>query len=118
MVDASWRHFLAKLVRPNEEARDYCMRHGYLYYHGIVSHILPCSFFFLSTGKFPFKYIGTEGDLQLRFFYALKERLFPFVYWKLWTRGMWYGTNGPIKPSVVMKEDANAQRVVGTSSRK
>jgi sulfide:quinone oxidoreductase len=73
----------------------------------------------LFAGKFPFKYIGTEGDLQMRFlFYLLKERLFPFVYWNLWTKGMWYGTNGPIKPSIIQKEDENAQHIlVGTSSR-
>lgn len=70
------------------------------------------------TGKFPLKYIGTEGDLQQRFFYFLKEQVFPFVYWHLWTRGMWYGTNGPIKPDVVLHEDTKAKRVLGTSSRK
>jgi len=67
------------------------------------------------TGKFPFKYIGTDGDIQMRFFYLLKERLFPFVYWNLWTRGYWYGTNGPIKPDVVKREDGDAKRALGTS---
>jgi sulfide:quinone oxidoreductase len=69
------------------------------------------------TGKFPLKYIGTEGDLQMRFFYLLKERLFPFVYWNLWTKGAWYGTNGPIKPSIVKKEDGNASAILGTSEK-
>ena len=70
------------------------------------------------TGKFPLKYLGTDGDLQMRFFYVLKERLFPFVYWNLWTKGMWYGTNGPIKPAVIKKEEASVQQVLGTSSKK
>lgn len=70
------------------------------------------------TGKFPFKYFGTDGDLQMRFFYLLKERLFPFVYWNLWTKGAWYGTNGPIKPAIVKKEDKDSGHILGTSSRK
>lgn len=52
------------------------------------------------TGKWPLKYVGTDGAAQQRFFYFLKEQLFPYVYWNLWTRGMWYGTNGPLKPNV------------------
>jgi sulfide:quinone oxidoreductase len=32
------------------------------------------------TGSFPLKYIGTEGALQQRFFYFLKEKMFPFAY--------------------------------------
>jgi sulfide:quinone oxidoreductase len=52
------------------------------------------------TGKFPFNLFGTEGAMQQRFFYFLKEQLFPFVYWNMWPRGLWYGTNGPIKPRV------------------
>lgn len=52
------------------------------------------------TGRFPLKYFGTDGAVQYRFFYFLKEQLFPFVYWNLWTKGLWYGTNGPIKPDV------------------
>lgn len=55
------------------------------------------------TGKWPLKYVGTDGAAQQRFFYFLKEQLFPWVYWNLWTRGMWYGTNGPIKPDVRAK---------------
>jgi len=69
------------------------------------------------TGKWPLKYLGTEGDLQMRFFYLLKERLFPFVYWKLWTRGMWYGTNGPIKPDVIKQEESKNPHVLGTSRK-
>jgi sulfide:quinone oxidoreductase len=52
------------------------------------------------TGKWPFKYFGTDGEIQYRFFYFLKEQLFPFVYWNLWPRGLWYGTYGPLKPAV------------------
>jgi len=52
------------------------------------------------TGAFPLNLIGTEGKYQQQFFYFLKEQLFPFVYWNLWTRGMWYGTSGPFRPGV------------------
>ena len=38
------------------------------------------------TGKFPWKYIGTEGYVQERFFFFLKETVFPYVYWNLWTK--------------------------------
>ena len=62
------------------------------------------------TGSFPLRLIGTEGYAQQRFFYFLKEQLFPFVYWNLWTRGMWYGTSGPFKPGIrddpTIKKDA------------
>ena len=54
-----------------------------------------------TTGKFPLKYIGTDGSVQYRFFYFLKEQVFPFVYWNMWTKGWWYGTNGPLKPDVL-----------------
>ena len=37
------------------------------------------------TGKWPWKYIGTEGWFQQRFFFLLKEKVFPYVYWNLWT---------------------------------
>ena len=73
----------------------------------------PCS-----TGKFPLKYVGTDGDLQMRFFYLLKERLFPFVYWNLWTRGMWYGTNGPFKPNVAGGQNTDSQQILGKISKK
>mmetsp|Transcript_26154 Transcript_26154/g.44090 ORF Transcript_26154/g.44090 Transcript_26154/m.44090 type:complete len:466 (+) Transcript_26154:21-1418(+) len=39
------------------------------------------------TGKFPYKYIGSEGALQRRFFFWMKEMMFPYVYWTLWPRG-------------------------------
>ena len=52
------------------------------------------------TGKFPYNLVGTEGYMQRRFFYFLKEQFFPFAYWKLWVRGYWYGTHGPFKPSI------------------
>lgn len=57
------------------------------------------------TGKFPLSLVGTEGALQQRFFFFLKQQLFPYVYWNLWVHGWWYGTNGPLKPDVVGKED-------------
>lgn len=57
-----------------------------------------------STGKWPLKYIGTEGDLHQRFFYILNEKVLPFAYWNLWTRGWWFGTNGPVKPDVTDKK--------------
>eukprot|EP00557_Chaetoceros_sp_GSL56_P007520 CAMPEP_0176497528 /NCGR_PEP_ID=MMETSP0200_2-20121128/11770_1 /TAXON_ID=947934 /ORGANISM="Chaetoceros sp., Strain GSL56" /LENGTH=461 /DNA_ID=CAMNT_0017895543 /DNA_START=93 /DNA_END=1475 /DNA_ORIENTATION=- len=57
------------------------------------------------TGMFPFKYFGTDGEIQYRFFYLLKEQLFPFVYWNLWPRSLWYGTYGPLKPAVVDGSD-------------
>lgn len=53
-----------------------------------------------TTGEFPYYLIGTEGALQQRFFYFLKEQFFPYVYWNLWTRGWWFGTHGPFKPNV------------------
>jgi len=82
------------------------------------THIcLKMSQFAYILGKWPLKYLGTEGDLQMRFFYLLKERLFPFVYWKLWTRGMWYGTNGPIKPDVIKQEESKNPHVLGTSRK-
>ena len=52
------------------------------------------------TGNFPWKYIGTEGALQQRFFYFLKETMFPFAYWQLWTRGFWFGTTGLLRPTI------------------
>jgi len=53
------------------------------------------------TGKFPWKFIGTDGPMQYRFFYFLKEQVFPYVYWTFWPRGLWYGTDGVMKPNVV-----------------
>lgn len=61
--------------------------------------------FNFETGKLPWKFIGTEGYVQQKFFYLLKEQVFPFVYWNLWTKGWWYGTNGPIKPNVKKEND-------------
>ena len=55
------------------------------------------------TGKFPMSMIGTDGYLQHRFFYFLKEQIFPLAYWSLWTKGRWYGTNGPFRPDVTEK---------------
>jgi len=52
------------------------------------------------TGKFPWKYVGTDGAVQNRFMYFLKEQVFPYVYWKLWVKGRWYGTETLWKPKV------------------
>ena len=52
------------------------------------------------TGRFPYKLLGTEGWIQRRFFYFLKEQFFPFAYWRLWVHGWWYGTHGPFKPGI------------------
>lgn len=57
------------------------------------------------TGKWPFKYFGTDGEIQYRFFYLMKEQLFPFAYWNLWPRSLWYGTYGPLKPVVDGSDD-------------
>jgi eukaryotic sulfide quinone oxidoreductase len=59
------------------------------------------------TGKFPLNLIGSEGALQERFFFFLKNSFFSLAYWTLWPRGQWYGTNGPIKPNVVDKSGVN-----------
>jgi sulfide:quinone oxidoreductase len=50
--------------------------------------------FHRDTGPFPLRYIGTEGDLHQRFFFLLKKYIFPFVYWHLWTHGLWFGPSG------------------------
>mmetsp|Transcript_30579 Transcript_30579/g.64453 ORF Transcript_30579/g.64453 Transcript_30579/m.64453 type:complete len:470 (-) Transcript_30579:205-1614(-) len=60
------------------------------------------------NGKWPWKYIGTEGYLQQRFFFVLKETVFPYVYWNLWTKGWWYGTNGTLKPNVKVQDKVSA----------
>jgi sulfide:quinone oxidoreductase len=57
------------------------------------------------TGKFPLSLLGQDGELSHRFFYFMKEHMFPFVYWRLWVNGKWFGTNGPFKPDVTRKED-------------
>jgi len=56
------------------------------------------------TGKFPYSMFGQEGSLQQRAFFALKDTIFPYVYWNLWTKGKWFGTSGPFKPNV-LEED-------------
>jgi sulfide:quinone oxidoreductase len=56
------------------------------------------------TGKFPLNLLGQDGELSHRFFYLMKEGMFPFVYWNLWVKGKWFGTNGPFKPDVTKKE--------------
>lgn len=61
-------------------------------------------------GKMPLCLFGQEGPVQQRFFYWLKEQFFPFAYWKLWTRGMWYGTNGPFKPNVAYPSTEAAKK--------
>jgi len=57
------------------------------------------------TGKFPLSLLGQDGELSHRFFYFMKEHMFPFVYWRWWVNGKWFGTNGPFKPDVTRKED-------------
>lgn len=52
------------------------------------------------TGKFPMCLLGVDGGFQHQCFYQLKEKIFPFAYWNMWTKGNWYGTNGPFKPDV------------------
>lgn len=52
------------------------------------------------TGKFPYNLIGQEGRLHRKFFYWMKESMFPYVYWNFWTRGRWFGNSGPFKPDV------------------
>lgn len=59
------------------------------------------------TGKFPYTLIGQEGAMQQRFFYWMKEKMFPYVYWNLWVKGKWFGNSGPFKPNVV--EDSDSQ---------
>lgn len=56
------------------------------------------------TGKFPYTLIGTEGPFSKVFFYWMKKDMFPFVYWNLWTKGMWFGNSGPFKPNF-LEED-------------
>jgi NADPH-dependent 2,4-dienoyl-CoA reductase/sulfur reductase-like enzyme len=57
------------------------------------------------TGKFPYSMFGQEGSIQQRAFFTLKETIFPYVYWNLWTKGKWFGTSGPFKPNV-LEEDS------------
>jgi hypothetical protein len=52
------------------------------------------------TGQFPYSLMGQEGKLQRRFFYWMKEQMFPAVYWNLWTQGRWFGNSGPFKPDL------------------
>lgn len=56
-------------------------------------------------GKFPCCLLGQEGSFSQMVFAVMKKELFPFAYWNLWTRGMWFGTNGPFEPDVRRKED-------------
>lgn len=55
------------------------------------------------TGVFPYSLIGQEGKYQRKFFYWMKEQMFPTVYWNLWTQGRWFGNSGPFKPDLVAK---------------
>jgi eukaryotic sulfide quinone oxidoreductase len=52
------------------------------------------------TGQFPYSLMGQEGKLQRKFFYWMKEQMFPAVYWNLWTQGRWFGNSGPFKPDL------------------
>jgi eukaryotic sulfide quinone oxidoreductase len=51
------------------------------------------------TGQFPYTLFGQTGSIQERFFMFLKTDGFPYCYWNMWTKGKWYGTTGPFKPS-------------------
>ena len=53
-----------------------------------------------ATGKFPYSLIGQEGRMHGKFFFWMKESMFPYVYWNLWPKGRWYGSSGPFKPDV------------------
>lgn len=57
------------------------------------------------TGRWPLTLLGQDGPLQRKIFYVLKERLFPFAYWHLWPKGLWYGTTGPIRTTVQIKSE-------------
>jgi sulfide:quinone oxidoreductase len=54
-------------------------------------------------GKFPYSLLGQEGLLQEMFFAWMKKRLFSFVYWNLYPKGLWFGTNVIWKPDVRKK---------------
>jgi eukaryotic sulfide quinone oxidoreductase len=57
------------------------------------------------TGKFPYSLIGqNENRMQGKFFYWMKETVFPYVYWNLWPRGRWFGNSGPFKPDVTKEK--------------
>lgn len=55
-------------------------------------------------GKFPYNLLGQYGEFPQRLFMWLKTDGFPFAYWELWTRGRWYGTTGPFKPTLTKKD--------------
>ena len=38
------------------------------------------------NGKFPHRLLGTDNEVAHRFFFFLKETIFPYVYWNLWTK--------------------------------
>jgi len=53
-----------------------------------------------SYGRFPMSYIGQDGPLQQRIFAWMVLYFFPFVYWHLYPKGMWFGTYAIFKPDV------------------
>lgn len=55
------------------------------------------------SGKFPYCLIGAHGYAQEYLFGWMKKELFPFVYWNMMPRGLWYGRNGPFEPDVTKK---------------
>lgn len=59
------------------------------------------------TGKFPLTLLP-QGEIAQRFFFFLKEQMFPVAYWTLWLRGYWHGANGPFWPDVTIRDDAPA----------
>jgi sulfide:quinone oxidoreductase len=59
------------------------------------------------TGRFPWKYFGTEGVPQKRFAYFLDNTFLPFAYWNFYVKGLWYGPHGLRKPDVTKADKAD-----------
>jgi NADPH-dependent 2,4-dienoyl-CoA reductase/sulfur reductase-like enzyme len=61
------------------------------------------------TGKFPYNLLGQEGAGRQRFFFWMKDTMFPYVYWNFWTKGKWFGNSGIFKPTLELKETATKE---------
>eukprot|EP00483_Globobulimina_turgida_P001472 UN01474 len=63
-----------------------------------------------------FGMVGVDQGIARRAFFHLKRDVFPFVYWNLVPRGLWYGANMIFKPKLksVIKEKVE---VVGADPR-
>jgi len=59
-----------------------------------------------TSGRFPMSFIGQDGPLQQRIFAWMKRYLFPFVYWHLYPKGLWFGTYAIFKPDVTKDSTA------------